>query len=305
MSVLPHFPFGTNASAPFSVAAREAQRRLKDGRDRFPGTFARAMRSGRGVATHAWRSRRNVAVDGRGDPPPVTEYIRAYYGMPSQRRDVLAVTDSRFGRAIPSFVARLAVIGVVVMYFLVSDELGSDFANGEGNAAAAEPAAEVVPRTLPAGQLHMGHVSTGVPAVDSRLHGFLTGDVDESFSQLVVQQIPCGTLPWDGQPWLTCVGGETRGTVHEEILATCDPRWVTPEAAKAELTAALVQQPGVLSVARVGEGYTAVLAWPEVPDRTLVLSIAPLGIASYGAACGPAVAPPPGDELALMAAPAH
>lgn len=305
MNVLPRLPFGTgDASSPFTVAAREAERRLNYLRARWPGIAARAMRSARGLAARARWSRPSLAVDGRGDVPPVSEYIRAYYGMSSQRRGVFAA-DSRFGRAIPAFVARLAVIGVVVIYFVVADELGSDFANGEGNATMAQPAAAVVSRTLPTGQLHMGHVSTGVPAVDNRLRGFLAGDVDESFSQLVVQQIPCGTLPWDGQPFLPCVAGEARGTVHEEILATCDPRWVTPEAAKAEITAALAQQPGVLSVARVGEGYTAVLAWPDVPDRTLVLSMAPLGIASYGAACGPAVAPPPGDELALMSAPAH
>jgi hypothetical protein len=55
--------------------------------------------------------------------------------------------------------------------------------------------------------------------------------------------------------------------------------------------------PGLYAVTRGNAGYTAVLSWPNAPDRSLVLTISSAGVMSYGAGCGLPAAPKPGREL--------
>lgn len=235
-------------------------------------------------------SRAGIFIDTDSDAMPISLLIGARYGMQSYPLERRSGHD-RKRATIPAAVARLAFLGAVATYVLMLAELGAAFFQEEGRAVAEEPAAPVIASVQPASQLHMGPVSTGVAPVDTALSGFLAGDPEAALSEMVLQQIPCGTLPWGGQPMLRCAAGEVRSTAHEMILSGCEPKWVTPEAARTELETLLADRPGVLAVVRVKDSYNATLSWPDAPDRSLILTISATGVTSYGAECG---APPEG-----------
>jgi hypothetical protein len=226
-----------------------------------------------------------------GEPVGIGGWLRGYSADGS--RNVATVARS---------ILRLVLIGAVLTAVLLEANLGWHWAQ-EGHAVAAEPTAQVAPETVAPSPLRMGPVSTGIAVVDDAVRPFLEGDVDRAFSQLVVQQVRCGTIPLGGTPALSCPAAEAPGTVHELILATCEPKWVTAEAAKAELGALLAEVPGLYAVTRGNAGYTAVLSWPDAPDRSLVLTISSAGVTSYGAGCGLPVVPKPGRELEFLVAP--
>jgi hypothetical protein len=205
----------------------------------------------------------------------------------------------RTGGTVARAVLRVVVFGSVLASLLLGAGLGWHWTQ-EGHAIAAEPSTPVASETVPASPLRMGPVSTGIVAVDDALRGFLLGDAGQAFSQLVVQQVRCGTLPLGGAPALSCLATDAPGTVHDLILATCGPKWVTAEAAKAELGTLLADKPGLSAVYRENAGYTAVLSWPDAPDRSLVLTISPAGVTSYAAGCGAGPAAKPGHELELV-----
>jgi len=231
---------------------------------------------------------------------PITELIRARYGILARSPDELSREKRR--ATIPTFLTRMAVLGAFVAYLLVAVALGGHF-TGQSHAIAEQPLPQPTSQPHLAGQLHMGPVSTGVAEVDTVLRGFLAGDVDGAVSQLIVQQVPCGTLPSGGAPFLPCLATEPRGTVHEGILSTCEPKWVTAEAAKAELATMLGDRPGLYAIDGLNGSYTAVLSWLDAPDRSLVLTISSVGVTSYGAECGPPVVPNPGHELEFATTP--
>jgi hypothetical protein len=207
----------------------------------------------------------------------------------------------RTGGTVARAVLRLVLFGSVVASVLLGAGLGWQWTQ-EGHAIAAEPSTPVASATIPASPLRMGPVSTGIVAVDDALRGFLLGDAGQAFSQLVAQQVRCGTLPLGGAPALSCLATEAPGTAHELILAACGPKWVTAEAAKAELGILLADRPGLSAVYQGTAGYTAVLSWPDAPDRSLVLTISSAGVTAYGAGCGVPLAAKPGRELELVSA---
>jgi len=227
---------------------------------------------------------------------PITTLIRDWYGI---RERVEPVPDQRNGATVSAPLMRLVVIGAFGAYLLVVAGLGEHF-TGPGHAAAEPLSSQSKVESFVSGQLRMGPVSTGFPEVDNAVRGFLAGDVGVANSQLLVQQVPCGTLPSGGAPFLHCVAPEPRGTVHELVLSTCPPKWVTAEAANAELASALADTPGLYAVDRLSNSYTAVLSWPDALDRSLVLTISAAGVTSYGTTCGLPLDPSPDREMQFV-----
>jgi hypothetical protein len=180
---------------------------------------------------------------------------------------------------------RLAVIVVVAALCLGVADLGWHM-RPEQHAIAAEPVVQPVAEAAPPALLRMGPVSTGVIAVNDALRGFLNGDADAAFSEIVVRRVPCGTVPSEGRPILACTAGENPGALHQLILSGCKPAWVTPQAAKDELGALLVDTPGLYAVGQDSVGYSAVLSWLDAPERSLILTISSAGVTSYRAGCG-------------------
>ncbi len=203
-----------------------------------------------------------------------------------------------------TWIVRLALTGATLVYMLVVARWGWNFAQ-EDHAGAAEPQVQLASETAPSGELRMWPLTTGIVVVDEAVSGFLKGNVDEAFSHLLLRQVRCGTVPSGGAPALGCLAGEEPGTVHELILSACEARWVTGEVALAELATLLANAPGLYAVSQVRGGYTAVLTWPGALDRSLVLEVSSVGVASYGAGCGLPLAPAAGRELAFVAAPGH
>ena len=78
---------------------------------------------------------------------------------------------------------------------------------------------------------------------------------------------------------------------------------MTADAARAELAAVLADTPGVYAIDGLNGSYTAVLSWPDALDRSLVLTISPAGVTSYGTECGVPLDPNPGRELEFATAP--
>jgi hypothetical protein len=214
----------------------------------------------------------------------------------------------RVERADPTlavFVKRLTVVGAVITLFAVAALMGWHVTR-QSQAAAhqpAQPAVQSMPATDSADTLQMGKVSLGVPAVDYALGAFLTGDVGAAVSQLVVRHITCGTIPSEGTPVLPCAATERPGTVHEVVLSACTPRWLPVEAARLEVATLLTDTPGLVAVTTFASSYTAVLSWPNAPDRSLVLTITSLGVTSYGSTCGPPTAPTFGRPVEAVALP--
>lgn len=236
----------------------------------------------------------------RDDAPLITSVIRDRYGL---REGPVRLPGEHLGdTTISRFPARVLVIGAVVAYVLLVAELGGHL-TGHSPASAAQPVAQSSAQPTQAGQLRMGPISSGVPSVDDALRGFLAGDVDAAFSQLTVQQVACGALPSGGTPFLPCVAPEARATVHELIQSTCGPKWVTADAARADLETALAATPGLYAVDRIGSAYMAVLSWPDALDQSLVLTISAAGVTSYGTACGVPAEPAPGHALDFVTAP--
>jgi hypothetical protein len=245
-------------------------------------------------------SRRVTAAIAARDAIPVTTLIRDWYGIRERPAELLR--EYRRGAAISAFLVRVAVTGGFVAYLLIVAELGGRL-SGQSHAIAEQPVPQSASQTHTPGHLSMGPVSTGVAEVDNAVRGFLAGDVDGAFSKLAVQQIGCGTLPSGGAPFLPCLATEPRGTVHELILSTCKPKWVTGDAARTELATVLADTPGVYAIDGLNGSYTAVLSWPDALDRSLVLTISPVGVTSYGIACGPPLDPNPGRKLGFATAP--
>ena len=208
----------------------------------------------------------------------------------------------RSGATVARSLLRLALFGGVLAGLVLGADLGWHWTQ-EGHANAAAPSAGLAPGTPPVSTLRMGSASSGVPAVDDALRGFLEGDADQALARLVVQKVRCGTLPVGGAPALACLATEAPGTEHKLVLSLCEPKWVTPEAARAELGALLADRPGLYAVARASTTYTAVLSWPDAPDRSLVLAISSAGVMGYGAGCGLPLAAKPGRELDYLIAP--
>ena len=252
------------------------------------------------TSTVAIRSNTRATVATGRDPLLITTVIRDRYGI--RERPVRRSSEQPGGTTVSRFPARVVVIGAFVAYVLLVAELGGHL-TGHSHAIAAQPPPESSAQPHVAGELRMGPVFTGIPIVDDGLRGFLSGDAEGAFSQLIVQQVACGTLPSGGAPFLPCLATEPRGTVHEVILSTCEPKWVTAEAAKAELATALADAPGVYAIDGLNGSYTAVLSWPGALDRSLVLTISAAGITSYGTACGPPLDQNPGRELEFATAP--
>lgn len=249
----------------------------------------------------------------RGEAVPLTVLIRQAHGVaiPAVECEAAEFVEIARGRRpgrrgshgpASVFVARFVAVGALVGLLLVGASLGWNVTQ-EGHAAGDEPAlastAPVSEGDVPS-PLIMGPVSTGVPVVDDALRGFLTGDVDAAFAGLVIREVPCGVPPWGGVPVLACAKGEGPGAIHQVILSGCEPGWVSPEAARAELTTLLVVTPGVYSATRSGPDYVTVLAWPDGPERALNLVISSLGITSYASGCGLPIPAKPGDALKLV-----
>lgn len=242
----------------------------------------------------------------RGDPDTLAAIIRRAHGLPVEKTS-MSGEDERprgLGRK-ASLVLRLASVGALAAFFTVVGSLGwvftqEDRAVGDG---AALPSVASAAEAPPSSPLVMGPVSTGVTAVDDALRGFLIGDLETAVSRLIVRDVPCGVLPWGGVPALPCLPKQAPGTVRPVVLAGCQPTWVVPDAASAELGALLLETPGVYSIARSGEGYASVLSWPDAPERTLVLNISSAGISSFAAGCGPAPAPSSGYALKFARTP--
>ena len=206
----------------------------------------------------------------------------------------------REGAAPFEWLARLVLVAAAVAYMLVVADLGWNLMQAD-HASAAESSIQPTPEPQPAEALRMGPVSTAVSAVDDALRGFLKGDVAAAFSQLSVEQVPCGTLPWEGAPALACVAKEQPGAPHDLVLSGCGATWVTPEAAKAELESLLADEPGLSAVTPVNGGYRAVLLWPGASDQSLVLWISSAGVKWYGTGCGLPPLPKSGRDLAFVA----
>jgi hypothetical protein len=264
------------------------------------------------------RRRRAISVPApqpplRGEAVPLSLLIRRAHGVAVRLADRAPAELVEIGRGtrpvrrgysgpISVFVARFVAVGAFVGLLLVGASLGWNVTQ-EGHAAGDEPAlAATAPN--PGGDvpspLLMGPVSTGVPAVDDALRGFLTGDIEAAFAELVIREVPCGVPPWGGVPVLVCAKGEAPGAVHQLILSGCEPGWTSPKAAKAELATLLAVTPGVYSVARSGRDYVTVLAWPDAPERSLSLGVSSLGITSYAAGCGVPMAAKPGYALKFV-----
>lgn len=245
----------------------------------------------------------------QGEPVLVTTLIRRAHGLSAKvaggassesgagwRR---ADRSPRHGAAFRTILVRSASIGALVSALLVGGGLSWNLVR-ESDAAVDERAlvsTAVAPDPSPINPLSMGPISTGVPFVDDALRGFLSGDIEAALATLLVREVPCGVPPWGGVPVLACAKGEAPGAVHEVILSGCEPGWISPEAARAELTSLLAVTPGVYSVARSGRDYVTMLAWPEAPDASLNLVVSSLGITSYAAGCEVPVAAPPGYAL--------
>jgi len=195
-----------------------------------------------------------------------------------------------------TWIVRLALIGATVAYLLVVAPWGWRLLPKD-HAGASEPLTQSAPATPPTNALRMGPVSTGIIAVDDAVRGFLKGDVAEAHSQLVVQQVRCGILPWGGAPALACAAAQAPGTVREMVLSACGAKWVTAEAARAEFTTLLADTPGLYAVSQVSGGYSAVLTWPNAPNRSLVLKISSVSVTWYGTGCGLPLVPNDGHEL--------
>ncbi len=86
-------------------------------------------------------------------------------------------------------------------------------------------------------------------------------------------------------PVLECVPGERLGTRHNLVLSACQPQWVTPDAANAELRLQFAEGLGTARRLRTGEHYSAAITWAGSPERSLVLAITSDGVASYRANC--------------------
>ncbi len=237
------------------------------------------------------------------DPLTITALLRDRYGIRERPTELRG--KSRRRAALTSLLVRLAIVGTLATYLLVIAavaEHSTKHSSAQSHAIAEQSSPQTTIQPDQAGQLHMGMVSTGVAEVDNALRGFLTGDVEGAFSQLISQQVSCGTLPAGGMPFLPCSATEPRGTVHEMILATCEPRWATADEAKAELEAVLTETPGLYVIERQHSTYTAVLSWPNARDRSLVLTISAAGVTSYGTACGIPSDPNPDRELTFVTA---
>jgi hypothetical protein len=282
--------FRSRCAARFEAsAARARSQRLNHARVAAPTAAPVVIPSRRVTA----------AIDAR-DAIPVTTLIRDWYGIREQPAELLR--EYRRGAAISAFLVRVAVTGGFVAYLLFVAELGGRL-SGQTHVIAEQPVPQSASQTHTPGHLSMGPVSTGVAEVDNAVRGFLAGDVDGASSQLAVRQIVCGTLPSGGAPFLPCLATEPRGTVHELILSTCEPKWVTADAARAELATVLADTPGVYAIDGLNGSYTAVLSWPDALDRSLVLTISPAGVTSFGTECGLPVDPNPGRELEFATAP--
>lgn len=291
MRVLAQFRTRCSARFTFMAGAADARSHRRNRARLAPPT----------TTTVAIPSRITAAAAVR-DAIPVTTLIRDRYGI--RERPAELPRDHRGGAVLSGFLMRMAVLGAFITYLLVVAELGGHL-TGESHAIAEQPSPQSTSQPHAAGLLHMGPVSTGVTAVDTAVRGFLAGDVDGAFAQLIAQQVACGTLPSARAPFLPCLATEPRGTVHQLILSTCEPKWVTAEAAKAELAAVLADTPGVYAIDGLNGSYAAVLSWPDALDRSLVLTISPAGVTSYGTECGVPLDPNPGRELEFATAPSQ
>ncbi len=211
---------------------------------------------------------------------------------PTDRTDATGLAS--LGRVLGVGVAFSLVVGMALLGWHVTRQT---------SAVAAQPPVQSTPAPASDSTFQMGNVSVGVPAVDSALGAFLTANAGAAVSQLVVQHITCGTIPSRNGPVLPCLEDETPGAVHDVVLATCPSRWVPVEAARAEIAALLTDTPGVFAVTTAASTYTAVLSWNDAPNRSLVLTINALGVASYGSACGPPAVPSLGRAVAFAAVP--
>jgi hypothetical protein len=242
----------------------------------------------------------------RGEPVSLAAIIRRAHGMPVEKTSI-SVEDERpsgLGRK-SSLVLRVGSVASLAAFFTVVAGLGWALTE-EGSAAgdgAALPAIAAAAEAAPSGALVMGPVTTGVAAVDDALRGFLLGDPETAASHLIVRDVPCGVLPWGGFPALPCLPKQPPGTVRAVVLAGCQPTWMAPAAAAAELQTLLLETPGVHSIARSGQGYASVLSWPDAPERTLVLNISSAGITSFSADCGPATSSASGYALKFARTP--
>lgn len=198
-----------------------------------------------------------------------------------------------------AFVVRLTLVAIVAGTYLIVAGVGWNWAQ-ERDAVSEEPTPRLTPPTALPNALRAGPVATGVVPIDEALRGFLAGDVDAALGRLIVQEVPCGTLGWQGAPAISCVVGEKPGTVHELILSGCEPTWVTAETARSDLAALLADKPGLYAAMRGSSGYTAVLSWPDAPDRSLVLRVTPEGVTSYAAGCETPAAATQGHALELV-----
>ena len=202
-------------------------------------------------------------------------------------RRQLSTTTQRNRCPLREIVTRLAFAGALTSVVLAFIGCGSQLtAVGEATSNETPPDAE-----SPMDASQKAGVSTGSAEVDEALRGFLENDRDHALARLIVQQVPCGVLPWGALPPHPCATGEALGTVHELILTHCGLTWTTPEAARADLSPLLAKRPILLGSSRTRGDHKVLLSSANSLDRSIVLTISPLGITSYGVGCGTHVDP--------------
>lgn len=203
-----------------------------------------------------------------------------------------------------AFLVRLGFLGGVAAFVLVAGELSWNMTQ-KGHAITELPTAQAAPKTQAASALRMGPVSTGVTAVDNAARGFVAGNLEEAFAQLIRQKIACGSLPWGNRVVLPCLPGEAPGTAHEMTLFGCQPTWIPADAARTELAALLANTPGLYAVTRSGGDYRVALGWPDATDRSLVLIVSSLGVVSFGTECGLPLEPTAGRQIGFVTSSGH
>lgn len=232
---------------------------------------------------------------------PITPPAWSFSSIPGPSRDLLFAREGRHSpvtdpgveassadtRVTFRLLALFGFIGVVTVFLLVAVAFARNLTQ-EARASAAPPAAIQPTEIQTVTALRMGPVSTGIIAVDNALRAFLEGDADQAASNLVLEKVECGAVPWGGAPPLACGAEEATGSRHELVLAGCERAWISREVARAELGTLLVTRPGLLSVAKANGAYRAILSWPNASDQTLALMISAAGVTSYASGCGPA-----------------
>lgn len=232
----------------------------------------------------------------RRDAIPVTLLIRRAIGMPDRASDeaVAEIQGKRFtktsvrvesGRA---SLIRIALILVAIAFVPAIAAVGWRWVPG-GPVVAVQASAPVQPARTAPESFGLGIPSLQDASADRVLDRFLASDFGEGSSPFFEQLVACGAVPWRNMPVLACVPGEPLGTRHNLVLSACQPQWVTPDAANAELRLQFADGPGTSRRLRTGENYSAAISWAESPGRSLVLSVTSDGVISYGANCDAAV----------------